>query len=47
MDFGKFAEDWKFRGGNKEVPYLTHDAPFWKWYGSTNSVIRLRRTLIE
>ena len=31
----------------KETSYLTHDDPFWKWYGSTNSVIRLRRTLFE
>ena len=29
----------------KQTSYLTHDDPFWKWYGSTNHVIRQRRSL--
>ena len=29
----------------KSTSYLTHDDNFLKWYGSTNSVIRQRRSL--
>ena len=31
----------------KESLYPNHDNPFWKWHGSTNSVIRKRRCFFD
>ena len=31
----------------KESLYPNHDNPFWKWHGSTNSVIRKRRSFFD
>ena len=31
----------------KETLFPKHDDPFWKWHGSTNSVIRKRRSIFE
>ena len=51
LEFGHrwgYDEGWRdCKFDAKETLFPGGDDPFWKWYGSTKSVIRKRRSLFE
>ena len=51
VEFGHrwgYDEGWRdCKFDAKETLFPKHDDPFWKWHGSTNSVIRKRRSIFE
>ena len=51
LEFGHrwgYDEGWRdCKHDAKETLFPKYGDPFWKWYGSTNSVIRKRRSIFK